>query len=137
MVFGTFDHFHAGHENLFEQAKKLGDYLIVVVALDETVQQIKGKKPDINEKERLKIVANHPFVDKAILGDIADKHKVIKKYRPDIIALGYDQFVFTYRLEKTLIDAKIDAEIVRLQAYKPEIFKSSLLKKQKTHETDS
>lgn len=129
MVFGTFDCFHAGHESLFEQAKQLGDYLIVIVARDETVKNIKGEYPKYPEKERLNIVKQHRLVDKAVLGEIGDKHKVVLKYRPDFIALGYDQFTFTYRLEKILIDAKINAEIHRLKAFKPEIFKSSLLKK--------
>lgn len=128
MVFGTFDYFHAGHENLFEQAKKLGDYLIVIVARDETVKTIKGENPKYSEKKRLKTVEKHPLVDKAILGEIENKYKVIQKWKPDIIALGYDQFVFTYRLEKIIIDAKLNTEIHRLNPYKPEIFKSSLMK---------
>lgn len=131
MVFGTFDYFHAGHENLFEQAKKLGDYLIVIVARDETVKTIKGENPKYSEKKRLKIVEKHPLVDKAVLGEIENKYKVIQKWKPDIIALGYDQFVFTYRLEKIIIDAKLNTEIHRLNPYKPEIFKSSLMKAKK------
>lgn len=129
MVFGTFDYFHAGHENLFEQAKKLGDYLIVIVARDETVKMIKGENPQYAEKKRLKTVEEHPLADKAVLGELDDKYKVIRKWKPDIIALGYDQFVFTYRLEKIIIDAKLNTEIHRLNPYKPEIFKSSLMKK--------
>ena len=128
IVFGTFDHLHAGHENFFEQAKKLGTQLIVVVARDLTVKKIKSAFPELSENQRLKEIKKHPLVDKAILGDPSDRYKIIKKIRPHIIALGYDQFVFTYRLKKILIDAKLNTEIVRLKAYKPGIFKSSLLK---------
>ena len=42
---GTFDLVHAGHVSYLEQAKKYGDYLIVVVARDETVEEEKGTKP--------------------------------------------------------------------------------------------
>lgn len=128
MVFGTFDHLHAGHENLFEQAKKLGSYLIAVIARDLTVKKIKSSFPELNEKQRLKEIKKHPLVDKAILGNLTDHYKTIKKLRPHIIGLGYDQFVFTYRLKKILIDAKLNTKIIRLKSYKPGIFKSSLLK---------
>ena len=43
MVFGTFDYLHEGHKDFFRQAKQYGDELVVVVARDETVKQIKGK----------------------------------------------------------------------------------------------
>ncbi len=129
MSFGTFDLFHAGHENYLKQARALGDYLIVIIARDETVKKIKGKMPVHNERQRLKIVKNSGIADKVILGYKGDKHKVLKKFRPDVIALGYDQFIFTQRLEKTLIDLKLDATIVRLQPYCAQMYKSSLIKK--------
>lgn len=129
MAFGTFDLFHAGHENYLKQAGELGDYLMVVIARDETVKKIKGEAPMQKEKERMRNVKNSGLADKVILGYKGDKHKVLKKFRPDVLALGYDQFVFTQRLEKTLIDLKLNADIVRLQPYFPQMYKSSLLKK--------
>lgn len=129
MAFGTFDLFHAGHENYLRQAKELGDMLIVIVARDETVKKTKGHTPDQHERERLKNVKKSKIADKVILGFKGDKHKVIRKYKPNIIALGYDQFVFTQRLEKTIIDLKLDTVIHRMKPYQPEIYKSSLLKK--------
>lgn len=129
MVFGTFDYLHAGHENFLKQAKALGDFLIVIIARDYTVKKIKGKFPEKNERRRLAQVKILNLADKVVLGSLNSKYKVIKKYRPDIIALGYDQFVFTYQLKKVCIDLKLNAEIIRLNPYQPEIFKSSLLKK--------
>lgn len=129
MAFGTFDLFHAGHENYLRQARELGDSLIVVIALDETVKKIKGNAPMHNENSRLESVKATSIADKVILGYKGDKYKVLKKFRPDVIALGYDQFVFTQRLEKTLIDLKMNADIVRLTPYFPQIYKSSILKK--------
>ncbi|MFO0781065.1 MAG: adenylyltransferase/cytidyltransferase family protein [Candidatus Gracilibacteria bacterium] len=129
MAFGTFDLFHAGHENYLKQAKELGDQLIVIIARDETVKKIKGHEPAQNENERLKNVRMSGIADKVVLGYKGDKYKVLKKFRPDVLALGYDQFVFTQRLEKTLIDLKMNADIIRLQPYFPQIYKSSLLRK--------
>lgn len=128
MVFGTFDYLHAGHENLFAQARELGDEIIAVIAKDRTVQTIKGALPDHNEKERLQNLKDTYWANKVILGDQKDKYKAIKIYRPDVIALGYDQFAFTYALEKLIIDLRLDAKIVRLTPYRPDMYKSSLLK---------
>lgn len=128
MTFGTFDQFHMGHEAYLRQAKALGDELIVVIARDETVRKIKQKTPEWNENKRKKAVSESGIADKVVLGNPGDKYEVIRQFRPNVIALGYDQFVFTYRLSKLLIDEKIDAKIVRMQPYKPELYKTSHLK---------
>ena len=128
MAFGTFDVFHAGHEYFLRQAKKLGDELVVVIARDSTVKNVKGEYPHENEKQRMQKVKNSGIANKVILGYDDDKYKVIKKYKPHIIALGYDQFVFTYKLNKMIIDENMDTEIVRLKSYEPDIYKSSLIK---------
>lgn len=128
MVFGTFDYLHAGHENLFTQAKELGTEILAVIARDKTVRTIKGFEPDHSEKERLENLKATSWADKVILGDSKDKNKVIKLYRPDIIALGYDQFAFTYNINKLLFDIKLDAKIVRLKPYRPDMYKSSIIK---------
>lgn len=128
MIFGTFDYFHAGHEYVVRKAKEHGDYLIAVIARDITVEKIKGNAPDHPEKERLNVLKQHEMVDKAVLGNLKDKHKVVLKHKPHIIVLGYDQFVFTQTLNKLIIEHGLDTEIVRLESYKPEIFKSSKIK---------
>ena len=91
MVFGTFDILHPGHLNFFKQAKKLGDYLIVIIGRDETVQKIKGRFPQNNEKKRLDKIKQQKIVDKTLLGNLDDPYKIIKQEKPDIVALGYDQ----------------------------------------------
>jgi len=128
MVFGTFDGLHEGHFYLFREAKKHGNFLIVVVAKDETVLEVKNSLPEKNEKDRLKAIQNLAIVDKVVLGDTEDKYKAIKKFRPDIIIFGYDQFAFTYTIPKLLIEINLDAEIIRIDSFKPNIFKSSIIK---------
>jgi len=136
MVFGTFDYLHAGHENLFSQAKNLGDEIIAIVARDKTVQAIKGETADNNEKDRTKNLIDTGWATKVLLGDAKNKTKMIKTYRPDVIALGYDQFAFTYGLEKLIIDLKLDAQIKRLMPYRPDMYKSSIIKRNKKNEEE-
>lgn len=129
LTFGTFDHFHAGHESYLRQAKIHGDYLITVVARDETVRKIKGELPDYDEKKRLNMVKDSSIPDKVVLGSKDDKYDVIRKYKPKVIALGYDQFAFTTRLGKFLIDEGMDTKIIRTKSYQPRVYKTSIIKK--------
>ena len=126
IAFGTFDRVHPGHINFLEQAKELGD-LIVVIARDKTAEQVKGKKPKHSEKERKKEIENLKLAKEVLLGMLDDPYKVIEEVKPDIIALGYDQNSFTKHLEEELKKRKINAEIVRLKPYKAGVFKSSKL----------
>ena len=122
MCFGTFDKLHKGHVFYLQKSKKLSDYLIVVIARDENVRKLKGKIPADNEKIRLKNVENLEFVDKALLGSKKNKFEVVKKYKPDIISLGYDQRVDIDELKKNF-----SGEIIRQKAFKPDVYKSSLM----------
>ena len=128
MAFGTFDYLHAGHENYLKQAKKLGDELIVIIARDQTVRSVKSRPPVNNENQRLKNLKLTGWADKVILGNLENKHQVILKYQPDVIALGYDQYAFTQTLQRTIIENNLSTEIIRLMPYFPQVYKSSLLR---------
>lgn len=125
MAFGTFDVLHPGHLSFLQAAKKLGDRLVVVVGRDVTVLKVKKLPPKFSENIRLKDVQEAGIADDVRLGHIGDKFRVIREVAPEIIALGYDQVIFTDELEKQFGD-KI--KIVRLSAFKPEIYKSSKLR---------
>ena len=105
-----------------EQAKKHGDHLIVVVARDRNVKKLKGKWPREKEKIRWQKVKNLSFVDEVVLGQLKNKFKIIKKYKPAVICLGYDQAVDIHKLKKVF-----SGRIVRLKPYKERIYKSSKL----------
>ena len=122
ICFGTFDIIHKGHLHMFKQAKKYGDYLVVIVGRDKTVTAIKGKKPTNSEKIRLQNIKKIKIIDKARLGYLDDKYRVVGEEKPEIVAIGYDQRTFIDNLENVLED---HVEIVRLSPYKPEIYKSS------------
>lgn len=129
IAFGTFDIFHKGHENFLKQAKKYGDYLIVVIARDKTVLKIKGKLPRNNEQARLQAVVESGLADKMVLGNLKDKYKIIGKFKPDVICLGYDQEAFTEKLgDKFKKYNLLNTKIVRLKPYCPEKYKSSMFR---------
>lgn len=131
LAFGTFDIFHPGHEYFLRQAKKQGDELVVVVARDSTVRQIKGKLPVNNENNRLKLIQKLDYVDKAMLGsNDGDKYRIIGRIKPDIISLGHDQEAFVDNLREELGKRNLKTTIMRIDAFKPEIYKSSKYKKQ-------
>lgn len=129
MVFGTFDLLHEGHFNFFKQAKKKGDYLIVVVARDVNVKKNKNYLPEQKEKSRLHIVKHIALVSKALLGDVCDYYKAIKKYRPDVICFGYDQKVNAKEVKEKLTEFCLSTKICRLKPFYPEVYKSSIIKK--------
>ncbi len=131
LVFGTFDGLHEGHKDFFRQARQFGNKLIVVVGRDSTVLRVKKRPPKFTEQERLKEVQECGLVDEAVLGNEgADPYKIIEQIKPDIICLGYDQTHFTDKLAVELPKRGLEkVKVERLKAYKPEIFKSSLLNK--------
>ena len=130
MVFGTFDMIHPGHEDMFLQARALAEdpYLIVSIARDTSVERIKGAKPRHSEDERRLKVQCHKYVDEVVLGDMEGYMGHILAARPDLIALGYDQEgEYVDNLEKDLAQAGYTGRVLRLQAFKPEKYKTSKL----------
>ena len=136
VAFGAFDLMHPGHVFYLEEASRLGDELIVIVARDSSIKKIKGKKPVQEQEQRLHNVLHTTGVNKAILGSRFDPYELIEEIRPDIIALGYDQKVYTNNLEKQLSERGINAEVVRIQSFHPEHYKSSTLRKRLLHSKD-
>ncbi len=132
MVFGTFDVLHPGHVHLFRQARAKAlsgkAFLIVSVARDKNVKRIKGRKPLYGERKRLAALQRQKLVDQAMLGALGDHIPHIVKHKPDIIALGYDQKNYVKGLRSALKQQGLRVKIVRLKPYKPDQYKSSLVK---------
>ncbi|MBI5222176.1 MAG: adenylyltransferase/cytidyltransferase family protein [Candidatus Magasanikbacteria bacterium] len=130
MVFGTFDILHLGHIHMFEKARQYGDKLVAVVARDINVEKVKGVGPFNSERERLKFVKHIDLVDGAVLGDKTDVYKVIKKIKPEVIALGYDQKNYVDKLGHALIALGLNkTKIVRLTECQPNRMKTTKIKK--------
>jgi len=125
---GVFDIIHPGHINTLNDAKKLGDVLVVVVATDKTAIKMKRRKPLHNAKLRHELVSSLIMVDLCIVGDEEDIFKTVYLVKPQIIVLGYDQV----HQEKFIIDGckkiNLDVRVARLESPIPETSSSTIEK---------
>ena len=88
---GCFDILHSGHARYLEAAKTKGDILVVGVNSDSSIKRIKGdKRPVVNEKNRLDLIAALESVDYAVLFKEDTPLNLIKQLKPDILVKGSD-----------------------------------------------
>jgi len=88
---GSFDLLHDGHILFIEEAKKLGDVLVVGVCKDNEVRRRKGAgRPIMNEQTRLNKVSSLPFVDYAFLKKDVDSDDWIRVVREMFETLSPD-----------------------------------------------
>lgn len=117
MAQGVFDILHLGHLHYLQQAKALGDELVVVVARDCTVRTLKHE-PVTQEEMRRELVESLKPVDKAVLGNEGDRYKTVMEIKPDIIAIGYDQEIEEKKLQADLEERGLgDIKVERLPKY--------------------
>ncbi len=133
MAFGTFDLLHPGHLHYLERASRLGDRLIVVVARDSSVRAVKGRSPAIGERNRARLVGSLKIVNRAVVGNRigkpGDMYEIIREYRPDVMAFGYDQRVDLPKLRLWLRENGIRARVIRIRSsLKPGLYKSSRIR---------
>jgi len=88
---GCFDIIHRGHVEYLNQAKSLGDYLIIGVNSDNSVKKLKGKSRPINkENDRAFVLDNLKAVDFVIIFNEDTPYEIIKKTLPDFLVKGGD-----------------------------------------------
>jgi D-beta-D-heptose 7-phosphate kinase/D-beta-D-heptose 1-phosphate adenosyltransferase len=88
---GVFDLLHPGHVRYLQQARALGDALIVGVNSDRSVRAIKGPhRPITPEAERAEILAALASVDAAVIFDEDTPHAIIAAIQPDVLVKGAD-----------------------------------------------
>jgi len=88
---GCFDIIHVGHIRLLQQARSLGDKLIIAINTDDSVRQLKGNnRPILREQERAEMLAALACVDYVTFFSEPDPLKIILMLRPDILIKGAD-----------------------------------------------
>lgn len=91
MTNGCFDLLHAGHVTYLEQAKALGDRLIVAVNSDASVRQLKGDSRPINGlQQRMTVLAALACVDWVIAFEEETPERLYCTLLPDVIVKGGD-----------------------------------------------
>lgn len=117
MAFGTFDLLHVGHLKYLQEAKKLGNELVVVVACDSRVKELKGRDAVVVEDQRKHMIEALKPVDKAVVGEKKDMLAIVEKEKPDIIALGPDQYHSEDEIKGGLKARGLDVKVVRIREY--------------------
>lgn len=88
---GCFDLLHLGHVRLLEQARALGDLLVVGLNSDASVRGLKGEgRPLLPEAERAEVLAALACVDALTVFEEATPREVISALRPDVLVKGGD-----------------------------------------------
>jgi rfaE bifunctional protein nucleotidyltransferase chain/domain len=88
---GCFDILHVGHLRYLEDARRLGDALVVAINSDKSMRLIKDPgRPILNENERVSLVSALRCVDHVVLFDEPDVSHVLETLRPAVHAKGTD-----------------------------------------------
>jgi rfaE bifunctional protein nucleotidyltransferase chain/domain len=88
---GCFDLLHPGHIRTLEQARSLGDVLVVAVNSDRSVREMKGAgRPLVPEAERAEVLAALEAVDWVVIFDDATPRRLVARLLPDVLVKGGD-----------------------------------------------
>ena len=139
---GGFDLTHAGHALFFEDCKKQGDVLVVMVGSDKAVGRDKGTtRPVLNEHMRSKMVDSLKPVDYVMIDELPPPGShalhyidmVFERLKPDVYVVNQDAFDITYRKD---LAQRHGVKLVILERICPEEFEAvsttNIIKKIKT-----
>lgn len=127
MTNGCFDILHAGHIAYLEEAKALGDRLIVAVNSDESVAALKGPSRPINAlPQRMSVLAGLKAVDWVIPFTEDTPENLICEILPDVLVKGGD-----YQVEEIAGHQCVLANggAVKILCFKPGLSTSNVIKK--------
>ena len=88
---GVFDLLHPGHVRYLQDARRVGDALIVAVNSDRSVRAIKGSaRPVTPEHERAEILSALACVDAVVVFDEDNPQEIVSRLEPDVLVKGAD-----------------------------------------------
>jgi D-beta-D-heptose 7-phosphate kinase / D-beta-D-heptose 1-phosphate adenosyltransferase len=105
---GCFDIVHLGHIQLFQYAKSLGDFLIVAINSDSSIQRLKGsKRPFHNQEYRSQFLSAFPCIDLIIIFDEDTPEKLLQMLHPHILVKGGDYTIENVKGKEYVDEVKI------------------------------
>ncbi|OGH65039.1 MAG: hypothetical protein A3J66_01250 [Candidatus Magasanikbacteria bacterium RIFCSPHIGHO2_02_FULL_47_14] len=129
LVFGTFDFLHIGHIYFLRQAKRCADTVVIALARDEVVKQLKGSYPIHRERERKELLQHVDLIDEVVYGDkTIGTYQIITRIKPTVVGIGYDQVDLYKDLQSFTKRKKISIRIIRLKPYRANERKSTLIR---------
>jgi len=87
---GCFDLLHIGHTRFLQQARTLGDCLVVGLNSDASLRSIKPGRPLVTEGQRAEVLAALACVDHVVIFDAPDPRDLIQALQPDVLVKGGD-----------------------------------------------
>jgi D-beta-D-heptose 7-phosphate kinase/D-beta-D-heptose 1-phosphate adenosyltransferase len=91
---GCFDLLHVGHIRYLQQARRMGDLLVVAINTDDSVRRLKGpSRPVQPEMDRAEILAGLECVDYVVSFDEDTPFALIEHLTPDVLVKGADWVV--------------------------------------------
>jgi len=88
---GCFDILHSGHVLYLEEAKSLGDVLVLGLNSDKSVKRLKGSERPVNlEQDRAIVLAGLSSIDYVIIFEEDTPYELINKVQPDVLVKGGD-----------------------------------------------
>jgi cytidyltransferase-like protein len=119
-VSGCYDILHAGHLQFFEEAKALGDYLVVSFASAEVLWFHKRRKPSIPDEHKLELLKQIRLIDEVVIGhgleEGIDFRTDFLRIRPHILAVTEDD---KYTPLKQQLCAEVGAQYIVLPKTPP------------------
>jgi rfaE bifunctional protein nucleotidyltransferase chain/domain len=103
---GVFDLLHPGHVEYLEEARGLGDRLVVGINSDASVRRLKGeRRPLVPEAERVELLEALESVDLACVFDEDTPERLIGEVQPDVLVKGGDWAIDSI-VGKDLVEAR-------------------------------
>jgi len=119
-VSGCYDILHAGHLQFFEEAKALGDHLVVSFASAEVLWYHKRRKPSIPDEHKLELLKQIRLIDEVVIGhgleEGIDFRADFLRIRPHVLAVTEDD---KYTPLKKQLCAEVGAEYIVLPKTPP------------------
>jgi D-glycero-beta-D-manno-heptose 1-phosphate adenylyltransferase len=124
---GVFDLLHPGHTRYLQEARALGDVLIVGVNSDRSVRVNKGVgRPITPESERVELLEALAAVDAVVVFDEETPHEIIAAIQPDVLVKGAD-WAEDAIVGRDIVEAR-GGKVVRV-AVRPGYSTSAIIKK--------